>query len=741
MFKSFTKMALAVAALTMSACIGAASAEDAKIKHMSFKITIPYKSDINVISSDGKRWDTILPTTIPLWADTVVDTKHPGYVERAGVFLGTCSGSSCGKNPRLKFWSPMERDWKFHGYFNFDTGEIPVSTDGIATVSLGDEVLKRCNLAIPQTGGTSFPHSFDHEVTLSLSVNTRKAQLMSQAIVEGGDGFHGGDANDRTTFSMRVNCIRFHPIGAPPKPASVDIRVKQKGDTCPKDAEVTAYIDYDKPMTGRFRVIHNGKQGKIIEIKARKMSFVGKTFYRIERLERYKLNPGTHSFKIKVIGAGESDTKSIDVDCPPFKVTSTWLTYKVEDKDACPKQVEEVKTINVNGPGDVPFRVETEAGLVVDQGIAYTARKGDRYVAVRKRKFTVGEVDQLMRLKILNDGSVGWTQTQLKVDCVYKPSDAGASTDLVPETRPEDPPPVHPTLTGDFSFIDNGGTKCPRQDKALINFKTSTPDNVHWSLDCTNGHFSGVAQTVASPKGGYIAPALVKFDVNQTTHAKCVLKTVAPGKAKIHTLKDHIFQCVKRTDVGGPEDLTPDTRPDPQKPDKPDKVVDPVKPDKPKPDKPGTAVVDPSRPTISCANGVVRNGACECEPTMKPVKAGKNAWRCVLDPKPEKPIVSEPKITCAKGRVKNGACTCDRMHKVVKTGRNTWACVKVVVDLPRNKANAKVEVKTDEAKAGVKTAPKKMAAPKLGNADKVKGGKGKGKGKTAKKGNGSSTIR
>lgn len=33
------------------------------------------------------------------------------------------------------------------------------------------------------------------------------------------------------------------------------------------------------------------------------------------------------------------------------------------------------------------------------------------------------------------------------------------------------------------------------QGKALINFKTSKPVNVHYSFDCTNGHFSGVAQT------------------------------------------------------------------------------------------------------------------------------------------------------------------------------------------------------------------------------------------------------
>ena len=122
---------------------------------------------------------------------------------------------------------------------------------------------------------------------------------------------------------------------------------------------------------------------------------------------------------------------------------------------------------------------------------------------------------------------------------------------------------------------------------------------------------------------------------------------------------------------------------------------------------------------------------------LKLVKAGKNAWRCVrsvADPKPEKPIVSEPKIVCAMGTVKNGACTCARTHKVVKTGKNAWSCVKAVVDPPRNKGNAKVEVKT---------APKKTAAPKLGNADKAKGdnGKDKGKEKTAKRGNMSSTLR
>ena len=55
MAKFFAKSALAAAALAVGTMTGVASAEDASIKHMSFKITVPYKSDITVTSSDGER--------------------------------------------------------------------------------------------------------------------------------------------------------------------------------------------------------------------------------------------------------------------------------------------------------------------------------------------------------------------------------------------------------------------------------------------------------------------------------------------------------------------------------------------------------------------------------------------------------------------------------------------------------------------------------------------------------------
>ena len=139
----------------------------------------------------------------------------------------------------------------------------------------------------------------------------------------------------------------------------------------------------------------------------------------------------------------------------------------------------------------------------------------------------------------------------------------------------------------DFSFAADDGTSCPRKGRALIAFATSSKDNIHYSLDCTNGHFSGVAMPVPKPGGGYVAPAVANFDIGATTQVNCVLKSVAPGAPKVHTMKGHKYQCVKRTGVDASGDLTPDTRPDPQKPDKPGKaVVDfPRKTDTPKPDR------------------------------------------------------------------------------------------------------------------------------------------------------------
>jgi hypothetical protein len=163
-------------------------------------------------------------------------------------------------------------------------------------------------------------------------------------------------------------------------------------------------------------------------------------------------------------------------------------------------------------------------------------------------------------------GNTGWKD--ITIHCGGGLADTGASD-------PHDGLPASPQLKGDFSFLADNGTACPRKGKALINFTTSVKDNVHYSLDCTNGHFSGVAQTAAKPTGGYVAPALVTFDIAQTTQANCVLKSVAPGKPKVHTLKGHHYQCVDRAVDPTSGDLT--DAPKPKQKDRKNKTAEDAK--------------------------------------------------------------------------------------------------------------------------------------------------------------------
>jgi hypothetical protein len=499
-------------------------------------------------------------------------------------------------------------------------------------------------------------------------------------------------------------------------------------DTCPKKVREKVTGKATAPGKAPFEiktqtglVVHSGMADfklkgteYVAEFGRDKLAF--NNAFESEMMAQIKSQPSANSGWVR-----------LKVDC--LEALSGKLTLQSLGATSC--KGEALVAIHTNGTGELPYELECGPGKSWQRKVTVTANK----IGVDKVRFDVTNNEQVtcvLRTRI--GGALKSLDGASKTFQCHKPIDTGTS-DFTPELPPGNPPVVGPTLTGDFSFVDTGGTRCPRQGKALINFETSKPNNVHWSLDCTTGQFSGVAQTTPSPQGGFIGPGLASFAVNQTTHAKCALKTVAPGKPKVHALKGHLFQCAGRAGVGGPEDLTPETPSDSQKPGT--AIVDPVKPESPDGPEGHTATV--SDPKISCANGLVKNGACDCEPHFKPVKAGKNAWRCersTVDPRPEKPIVSESKIVCAVGTVKNGACTCARTHKLVKKGRNAWSCVKVVVDPPRNKD--KLEAISDKAKVGVKTAPKKMAPPKLGTAGKARGGKGNGK--TAKKGRGSSAT-
>lgn len=737
-FCARTVLALAFGAIFLLATTPAAQADTCRGRAFVDDLNLVQvgTSTVLVTSGDGETYDDI--ASVNLTGDIRINLCGTGALDGVIVHFGSCSGhnfAGCNFNPVMYMEFPSARD--FHRARDFFPFAIPPDS------STGQSILQACNaVADSQRGAGADRNVGPTPFFVTLGVDTRRdaGQVgadpalgfdpIAHGIVEP-DGFRPLNEYSKTAgvqFTVNVSCAALPSmIQAAPKPVSVNVSVEPKGEVCPKETEVTAWIYYDKPAVAQFRFKLDGELSGLYTRETVKVDRdhpgpVGakgkgrEDRYLVKETKTYHLDPGQHHFRIEVRGGPKSEVKTLRTECPPFKVTSAWLRYDVENKQTCPKEVEETATFRSTRPGKAPFEIKTQGGLVVHSGSAVFERKGKGYVAkVKRPNLVMNAFDQDMMALIKNDPAANSGWTRLKVECLevlsgtldlrefqatrcegeaalsirtnmpgdvpyqldctggrswsgvaqsqktgpdtwlgvdtkrfdvknneqvncalktrapmpvrnlalkgnkyacHKPTDAGGSSDLAPDPgRPDEPPPSR-TLAGDFSFIDNSGTRCPRQGKALINFTTNQPQNVHYSLDCTHGSFSGVAQTAKSPKGGFIAPALVSFDIKQTTQANCALKTVAPGKPKTHTLKGHLFQCVATTGVPGAQDLTPDTRPDPRKPEGPGRiVVDPPR--------------TPTPPRIACTGGRVSGGRCVCSRGFNAIQAGANAFRCV----------------------------------------------------------------------------------------------------------------
>lgn len=492
-----------------------AAADDNFVKSLDLDLT---SGVVHIFSSDGETYDSIDNADVAFAARIGIELRWPGAIDAIGIHLGKCTGhhGECLTMPFIFAEVPRARDFSANRSFTKPAGLLMTIETWLAALAI-------CNNHASDAMGAGGDIIDLLDVGATLAVDTRR-DLGKVDMVEGGDpvfrtpfGINEYSKTKSFAFKLPIACAPLpSKIEAAPKPKSVDIRVSQKGETCPKDTEVTAFIDYEKPMTARFRVIHNGRRSEPIEITARKVSLAGKTWYRIERRERYKLDPGRHVFQIKVAGGGKSAVKRLDIDCPPFKATSAWLSYDVESKDTCPKQVIERATIHANRPGDVPYRIKTAGGLVVAQGVAYAAREGDIYVARQSRKVTMSSFDQMMRLEIDNDRTAN-DQKPLKVECLE-------------------------VLSGTLDLRDFAAGAC--EGEAAIAVRANGPGEVPYRLDCTGGKsWERRAKVVRTGPGTFMGVDRMRFGVTHQEQVNCALKTGKP--AKVLALQGRQYQCDK----------------------------------------------------------------------------------------------------------------------------------------------------------------------------------------------------
>ena len=348
----------------------------------------------------------------------------------------------------------------------------------------------------------------------------------------------------------------------------------------------------------------------------------------------------------------EGDFKVTGIDL--FLSTYSDATTQPNPATTCKKGRILVR-VTTSKAGAAKFKLWTKVGNAAMTSQVFTEWASfdgnSKYVAEHTEWISVSEPTQVQAMAEDMINSVG-QQTQWKDIMLPCTGPGGGKGGGLTVDHDE---PVLPglKLTGDFSYVDVGAPKCSRTGKALISFTSNRSDNIHYSLDCTNGqHLSGTVKPVQVPQKGYVAAATQSFQIDDTTVYSCALKTVQPGPAKLHKWKSHTFKCVKTGGATGSGDLAPDARPEQKNPEKP---------------------VIATEPPIGCADGTVKNGTCVCPRGHERTVIGKNAWRCV---KTAVVVPPKPKISCANGRVKNGRCVCARTYKPVKAGENAWRCIK-----------------------------------------------------------------
>jgi len=422
MFRKFSKpvvkslplaVAVLVATLVSSASITQAKGKDARVKSFSFSASqlIPGHA-INVTSSTGERWDTIAGSNISLKISFKLKMAgRKAQVVRSGLFLGVCHKNLCGGNPLVRSYASLPINPTM-----LSTSQIPVSTSGISTVPYGDQIIRACNQYL--TNGPSTVHQFTHPITVSLSVDTRKRP--PKFVAAHPEAFQGGDVSRQSSFRVKVKCIPYASLIRGANPVEVKLEATPRnGNSCPRNTRIKTRIAYHYDRNVKFDIKRNGKTIKTIELKPRKINVShGPDLWVIDREDVVKAKAGQNRFRIKIKGGGESQVKTVNIECAPFQALFANLQYNVAGSNSCPKKVWETTTFTANGPGSLVYQLVQENGSVSLEKSVNSILKNGQYKLVKQRVLTIhNSIDRKYRVQVKGSSGIRSSWARLKVDC------------------------------------------------------------------------------------------------------------------------------------------------------------------------------------------------------------------------------------------------------------------------------------------------------------------------------------
>jgi hypothetical protein len=312
-----------------------------------------------VVAHDGNKYTHvtgIVTTRFRLKAKVKSGKRIYGWVVTTGdpEFTASLPAAHIGAQDRVR-----EKSLNVPAKFAMDAKTVlATGTPGISLTAEQDIVAK-CNAKFPE-----LPSEEQIVDRMDLTVHGGFSAGKKRAKFSIGGGWYNNSSSGRpaiahTTFPVNIICLGkpFRAAPAPPPPAragntlySIDLKVTQRGETCPKDVTVTAYANYRWPTKSRMRMTVDGGFPKIHIAETEKVTFAGKTFHRAEAQFHYKLDPGQRTFKLTVDHQEKTHTETVEIKCPPFKVLSAWLKYDVEQTPVCPTKVVETATFYTTRP-------------------------------------------------------------------------------------------------------------------------------------------------------------------------------------------------------------------------------------------------------------------------------------------------------------------------------------------------------------------------------------------------------
>ncbi|MCG8492410.1 MAG: hypothetical protein MI743_12400 [Sneathiellales bacterium] len=232
------------------------AADTAKIKHMSIKTVTNQDQIIYVISTDGKKWNKIQSGKVHFRAKMTIDTKWPGYVSSAAVYLGKCNGAACAPTERLFEEVVGDRDFFRTLPMSFNPTALMKAPIGKETsAKIGKHIIDRCNKHLTP-GGPTVKRSFSENFVVTLGASSGKATYFDNV------RFEISPLNKPTHIAhsivpMPVICL---PVEKKPEPVNLDVDEKAPMKLKKLDLFLSTYSNaVSKPSIGL-----ECKKGKIL---------------------------------------------------------------------------------------------------------------------------------------------------------------------------------------------------------------------------------------------------------------------------------------------------------------------------------------------------------------------------------------------------------------------------------------------------------------------------------------------